>query len=87
MDTVFFPSYSSCGCLKASSHQGAIDVYVSQLGEVALTTEEGEPAGVSQLDCSVRLVNIWNVREWWNIWEAGGQIFYSDFRKFSSSRS
>lgn len=35
---------SSCGCLKASSHQGAIDVYVSQLGEVALTTEEGSIA-------------------------------------------
>ncbi|XP_052576925.1 protein FAM185A isoform X2 [Peromyscus californicus insignis] len=32
---------SSCGCLKASSHQGAIDVYVSQLGEVALTSQEG----------------------------------------------
>ncbi|XP_059113223.1 protein FAM185A isoform X2 [Peromyscus eremicus] len=32
---------SSSGCLKASSHQGAIDVYVSQLGEVALTSQEG----------------------------------------------
>lgn len=32
---------SSSGCLKASSHQGAIDVYISQLEEVALTSQEG----------------------------------------------
>ncbi|XP_051008063.1 protein FAM185A isoform X2 [Acomys russatus] len=32
---------SSSGCLKACSHRGAIDVYVSQLGEVALTSQEG----------------------------------------------
>ncbi|KAH0513681.1 Protein FAM185A [Microtus ochrogaster] len=32
---------SSSGCLKASSQQGAIDVYISQLEEVALTSQEG----------------------------------------------
>lgn len=43
MGTIFYLPDSSSGCLKASSHQGAIDVYVSQLGEVALTSQEGEP--------------------------------------------
>ncbi|XP_029418214.1 protein FAM185A isoform X2 [Nannospalax galili] len=32
---------SSSGCLRASTHQGAIDVYVSQLGEVELKSQEG----------------------------------------------
>ncbi|XP_011840854.1 PREDICTED: protein FAM185A isoform X2 [Mandrillus leucophaeus] len=32
---------SSSGCLKASAHQGAIDVYVSQLGTVELKSREG----------------------------------------------
>ncbi|XP_077012972.1 protein FAM185A isoform X1 [Tamandua tetradactyla] len=32
---------SSSGCLEATSHQGAIDVYVSQLGEVDLKTHKG----------------------------------------------
>nr|XP_048289479.1 protein FAM185A isoform X2 [Myodes glareolus] len=38
---------SSSGCLKASSHQGAIDVHISQLEEAALTSQEGEPTGLS----------------------------------------
>lgn len=53
MDTVFFLPDSSCGCLKASSDQGAIDVYISQLGEVVLTSQEGEP-----LECR-RFVAVW----------------------------
>ncbi|XP_044101809.1 protein FAM185A isoform X2 [Neovison vison] len=32
---------SSSGCLQASTHQGAIDVYVSQLGKVELKSHEG----------------------------------------------
>ncbi|KAL4826931.1 hypothetical protein H8958_013125, partial [Nasalis larvatus] len=32
---------SSSGCLKASAHQGAIDVYVSQLGKVELKSHKG----------------------------------------------
>ncbi|KAL2777481.1 protein FAM185A isoform 2 [Daubentonia madagascariensis] len=32
---------SSSGCLKASTHQGAIDVYVSQLGKVELKSHKG----------------------------------------------
>ncbi|XP_044776005.1 protein FAM185A isoform X2 [Neomonachus schauinslandi] len=32
---------SSSGCLKASTHQGAIDVYVSQLGKVELKSHAG----------------------------------------------
>uniref|UniRef100_A0A7N9CS14 Family with sequence similarity 185 member A n=1 Tax=Macaca fascicularis TaxID=9541 RepID=A0A7N9CS14_MACFA len=32
---------SSSGCLKASAHQGAIDVYVSQLGTVELKSHKG----------------------------------------------
>ncbi|XP_062956537.1 protein FAM185A isoform X2 [Cynocephalus volans] len=32
---------SSSGCLKASTHQGAIDVYVSQLGKVELKSLKG----------------------------------------------
>ncbi|XP_048195827.1 protein FAM185A-like isoform X2 [Perognathus longimembris pacificus] len=32
---------SSCGCLKASTQQGAIDVYVSQLGKVELKSHKG----------------------------------------------
>ncbi|XP_023400253.1 protein FAM185A isoform X5 [Loxodonta africana] len=32
---------SSSGCLKASTHQGAIDVYISQLGEVDLKSHKG----------------------------------------------
>lgn len=45
---------SSSGCLKASSQQGAIDVYISQLEEVALTSEEGESTGLSVLVCNER---------------------------------
>uniref|UniRef100_A0A8D2DHZ3 Family with sequence similarity 185 member A n=1 Tax=Sciurus vulgaris TaxID=55149 RepID=A0A8D2DHZ3_SCIVU len=32
---------SSSGCLRASAHQGAIDVYVSQLGKVELKSHKG----------------------------------------------
>ncbi|XP_024897686.1 protein FAM185A isoform X5 [Pteropus alecto] len=32
---------SSSGCLKASTHQGALDVYVSQLGKVELKSHKG----------------------------------------------
>nr|XP_014990052.2 protein FAM185A isoform X3 [Macaca mulatta] len=32
---------SSSGCLKASAHQGAIDIYVSQLGTVELKSHKG----------------------------------------------
>ncbi|XP_069317575.1 protein FAM185A isoform X2 [Eulemur rufifrons] len=32
---------SSSGCLKASTHQGAVDVYVSQLGKVELKSHKG----------------------------------------------
>jgi hypothetical protein len=41
-----FLSDSSSGCLQASTHQGAIDVYVSQLGKVQLKSHKGQPAGM-----------------------------------------
>lgn len=41
---------SSSGCLKASTHQGAIDVYVSQLGKVELKSHKGYPSGMFYFD-------------------------------------
>lgn len=41
---------SSSGCLKASTHQGALDVYVSQLGKVELKSHEGLPREMFYFD-------------------------------------
>ncbi|KAM6152510.1 protein FAM185A isoform 2-T2 [Erethizon dorsatum] len=48
---------SSAGCLKASTHQGAIDVYVNQLGKVELKSHKGSITVKvpSSLQASLRL--------------------------------
>ena len=46
----FFLLDSSSGCLNALAQQGAIDVYVSQLGKVELKVHKGQPSGMFYFD-------------------------------------